>query len=303
MWATSVDPRDKFSVAPGLLARIARVESNMVPTLVQLAGSSCGSVSTRRSWWFQNLWRDATGLIVGGQPATKGEFPFIVAIKEGQDFKCGGVIISNRYVLTAAHCYSSTSKLEDFAVTVGEYDMSTTSEGTDQKTFGLQSVKNHESWVATKPENGYDISLFKLNGDITFGKYIQPICIPSSDSESTLRASTKTVYGWGYRSNSDSTPATILQKLNVNLTSESICKSSGKINGPNGSMLCSVGDGVGGICSGDSGGPLATKDDKGFFYSFGIVSYNTQIDCGIEGYPDVYTRVSYFLNWIQANAV
>ncbi|CAG0907564.1 unnamed protein product, partial [Darwinula stevensoni] len=156
--------------------------------------------------------------------------------------------------------------------------------------------------VASKAINGYDISLFKLNGPITFSNYIQPICIPSSDTESTLTSNTDTVYGWGYQSDAATAPATILQKLNVNLTPESTCRSSGYINGTSGSMICAVGAGSSGFCSGDSGGPLATKYSNGLTYSSGIVSY-TVGSCGNPNIPDVYTRVSYYVDWIRANAV
>uniref|UniRef100_A0A3Q2TPP1 Peptidase S1 domain-containing protein n=1 Tax=Fundulus heteroclitus TaxID=8078 RepID=A0A3Q2TPP1_FUNHE len=142
-----------------------------------------------------------------------------------------------------------------------------------------------------------DIALVELTSPVVLSEHVTPVCLPSGVDPPT--GSPCLVAGWGSLYE-DGPSADIVMEAKVPLLPQSTCKSAlGKELVTN-TMLC-AGYLSGGIdsCQGDSGGPLIYQDQiSGRFQLFGITSWGD--GCGEKGKPGVYTRVSAFSDWIQA---
>ena len=122
--------------------------------------------------------------------------------------------------------------------------------------------------------------------------YVQAINLPSSMQGTTGDC---VVSGWGTTSEGGSTPST-LRKVTVPVISDDKCRDAYGRNDIFDSNLCAGFDAGGkDSCQGDSGGPLYCSG-----YQAGVVSWG--YGCARPNYPGVYTEVSYFINWINANA-
>uniref|UniRef100_A0A3B4FM03 Serine protease 56 n=2 Tax=Haplochromini TaxID=319058 RepID=A0A3B4FM03_9CICH len=142
-----------------------------------------------------------------------------------------------------------------------------------------------------------DIALVELTSPVVLSQHVTPVCLPSGMEPPT--GSPCLVAGWGSLYE-DGPSADVVMEAKVPLLPQSTCKSAlGKELVTN-TMLC-AGYLSGGIdsCQGDSGGPLIYQDRiSGRFQLHGITSWGD--GCGEKGKPGVYTRVSAFSDWIQA---
>ena len=130
--------------------------------------------------------------IVGGRPADPNEWPWLAAlVTPGEGQYCGATLISDTYVLTAAHCVVQY-KPHQIKVKLGEYDFKKRGETRD-KTFAIESIKIHENWNDETYE--HDIAILRLKMRATFNKSIWPIGLPQSTSEYTNTRAF--VLGWG----------------------------------------------------------------------------------------------------------
>jgi secreted trypsin-like serine protease len=234
--------------------------------------------------------------IVGGTQAREYEFPWQVSLQtKGYNSRfCGGIIIDDIWILTAAHCLADTSA-SSWSVVVGEYQRSATYSSVRQ-TLTAQSLYIHQEYDASSKQN--DIGLIELAGNIVFNENIQPACLP--DSNDLYQGRKCQCSGWGQLYSSASSLPDYLQYVTLNITTDTYCRQAfpSKPSIYPG-MLCATdnrGDVTRDSCQGDSGGPLTLKDSTGKFYVVGIVSWG--IGCA-SGYPGVYTRVSDYQQWID----
>lgn len=137
-----------------------------------------------------------------------------------------------------------------------------------------------------------DIHLLKLNSSADITPAVQNISLPYNNSYVTP-GSPCSVAGWGDVSDFGRPPRALME-TEVNVLSRAVCNQLWRQDFF-GSMVCAAGPGSGnkGFCSGDSGGPLVCRDRVE-----GLVSFSGNF-CGDPRTPDVYTRVSAFLPWIQ----
>ncbi|XP_022826886.1 chymotrypsin-2-like [Spodoptera litura] len=152
--------------------------------------------------------------------------------------------------------------------------------------YSVDSILIHEKYDSSEIRN--DVSLIKVSRDIKFSDVVQPIELPVEDTGAGVDLF---LSGWGRLSYPGSLP---VQLQMINLTSLSVEQCQGvyqNINPVFSSQICSLTKSGEGACHGDSGGPLVA-DGK----VVGIVSWG--MPCA-RGYPDVYTRVYSFLDWIQ----
>uniref|UniRef100_A0A8D9EIF6 Serine protease easter n=1 Tax=Cacopsylla melanoneura TaxID=428564 RepID=A0A8D9EIF6_9HEMI len=260
---------------------------------------------------------DGNAKIVGGYPAELGEIPWIVqygAKNDGQfEYTCGGNLISERYVLTAAHCVNASADPEKFAVRLGEWSNTgdPDSQG-DLHAPPVQDIKvaeyiTHENYNSTKVATRNDIALIRLETTATLGFFVQPVCLPygaamSKDftSEDTLAA------GWGITNSSKPFPLpTILQAIKLTVADAAKCTEAYsniliEVNYNDG-QICVGGEEGKDACSGDSGGPLLWKgsfepDITVRTYLLGLTSFGN--DCALKGFPGVFTRTNFFMKWI-----
>uniref|UniRef100_A0A7M4ECW9 Complement factor I n=1 Tax=Crocodylus porosus TaxID=8502 RepID=A0A7M4ECW9_CROPO len=233
--------------------------------------------------------------IVGGNPATKGEFPWQVAIKEeggtGPSVYCGGVYIGGCWILTAAHCIRAT-RVHQYRIWSGLLD--TIQYNPEIDTFKLNKVIIHEKYNAGTYEN--DIALLEMKS-IDKGRpcslsYSIPACVPWSEYMFKPGHRCK-ISGWGLER--DSAKQFVLKWGYIDILSN--CTDIYKNRFFKGMECAGTYDGSIDSCKGDSGGPLVCFDSNNVAYVWGVVSWGE--NCGVAGYPGVYTKVASYFDWIS----
>jgi len=233
--------------------------------------------------------------IVGGRSATNNEFPWMAALVYEDVIICGGSVINDRYVLTAAHCVVSLTgkKRRKLRVYVKLFDKREMNSALYRRT---KSVHLHPAYNVYTSEN--DMALLKLNKKVPFSAQLQPICLPCPDVNLTAGENV-TVIGWGAVSESGETTET-LQKVILPIVDYSECYralSSYAFITLSPSMLCAgLLNGGQDSCQGDSGGPLVWKRN-GVWTQVGVVSWGE--GCARPNSYGVYSRLTAFIHWIS----
>ncbi|XP_058522673.1 complement factor I [Ochotona princeps] len=230
--------------------------------------------------------------IVGGKPAQVGEFPWQVAIKYDNKIKCGGIYIGGCWVLTAAHCVSTT-RTHRYQIWTGLIDW--IKPNSELKVEYVEKIIIHENYNGTSYQN--DIALMEMKPN-SHSKRCEipnsiPACIPWSPY---LFQANKTciISGWGREK--DNQKVYSLRWGEVNLVSN--CSQFYSNRYYEKEMECAgTMDGSIDACKGDSGGPLVCKDINNVNYVWGIVSWGE--NCGKPEFPGVYTKVANYFDWIS----
>ncbi|KAI4902244.1 hypothetical protein NFI96_020294 [Prochilodus magdalenae] len=233
--------------------------------------------------------------IVGGQTAGSGAWPWQVSLQINGGHFCGGSLISNNWILSAAHCFQSSSTSSASSLTVYLGMSSLEGSNPNMAVRYVSRIINHPSYISSGHNN--DIALLQLSSSVTYTDYIQPVCLAAAGS-SLGGGALVWVTGWGDISSSVSLPSPKnLQELEVPIVSNSNCENSyGSTITSN--MLCAgVPEGGKDSCQGDSGGPLVIKQNS-VWTQAGVVSFG--YGCAQPNYPGVYTRVSEYQDWINS---
>lgn len=134
----------------------------------------------------------------------------------------------------------------------------------------------------------------------TVADFIKPICLPTNGETSDV-GTRLVVAGWGRTEAGNTSPVKL--QLQVPVAEKSACSSRFRTASVTlrSTQLCAGGEARKDSCNGDSGGPLMTtfRNDSGQWYVEGVVSFGTQ--CGTQGWPGIYTRVSDYIEWIRNN--
>ncbi|XP_058483384.1 vitamin K-dependent protein C [Solea solea] len=254
--------------------------------------SSCGQLLIGRSSYTKQM----DGLLpwmVGGEVGKKGESPWQVLLLNARGlFHCGGVLISESWVLTAAHCLDTSLR---FKVRLGDYERFR-DEGTEVTLKVIRTFKHPDYNVRTVDN---DIALLRLETPAPLSEYIVPACLPGRDMAERvlhLNGTVTVVTGWGKEDLDESKFSSALNVIKVPLVSHSVC-SQHMSNNISDNVLCA---GILGqrkdACEGDSGGPMVTLYRDTWFL-VGLVSWGE--GCGREDKLGIYTKVSNYNTWIQ----
>jgi len=233
--------------------------------------------------------------------AQKDQWAWIAALmrlnkrtNSSQQF-CGGTLISDRYVLTAAHCLVGM-KPADLTVRVGEFDFND-QDNSQRYDLVVSRIIRHKDY---NQSNYYcDIALLQLQNQVQITREVLPVCLP--EETDPFEGKEATVVGWGTLSFGGPS-ATILQQLTIPVWSNNECESKIGLTVYD-VFLCAGLKDEGGhdACQGDSGGPLMIENENKQWSIIGVVSWGFK--CAQKGIPGIYTRVSQFKQWIYEHAV
>ncbi|XP_046389304.1 transmembrane protease serine 9-like [Ischnura elegans] len=224
--------------------------------------------------------------IVGGDVVHGREFPAMVSIRYGESHYCGGSILNDEWIVTAASCASMAAA--KYQVVVGSNKLN---EGgtTHQVTF----LRAHEKY-GTTPSKSYDIAVMKVSPKIEIGDGVGVVKLPADGDTPPAVGTTVTVIGWGVTADHGEFSNDLL-KIEVPIANHQTCSDLYYImtgRPVSEDQLCAGGEGGRDSCNGDAGGPLFLGD-----VMIGIVSWG--LPCAHPRYPTVYTLVSHFTTWIN----
>ncbi|XP_077290905.1 venom protease-like isoform X1 [Arctopsyche grandis] len=240
-------------------------------------------------------------LVYGGTAAERNEFPHMAALGyENEEigrieWDCGGTLISERWVMTAAHCMYNRQFSVKY-VRLGALNLNS------QEGFIYEIVdkKKHPGYSSQSKRN--DIALLKINSTVTYSNAILPACIHVGNQVNASRAM---AIGWGMTENG--TKSDVLIKVALDLFTNRVCRKKypGTFFNPGGIsediQLC-YGSKLESkdSCYGDSGGPIQVYNYRVHctYTIIGITSKGRS--CGIAGTPGIYTKVSAYVPWIES---
>merc|ERR1712055_823631 len=233
--------------------------------------------------------------IVGGHEAAHHEWPWQVALFIDDAWFCGGALISENYVLTAAHCADGASY---FDVMAGAHNVRASSEPNRVEITSYNGW-THPGWNSNDLSN--DLALIELPSALPMNDYISASCLPEAGDVPSV-GSLVSITGWGKPSDNAGGISPVLREVrDIPVISNSDCNDVYGIVGPG--VICIDTAGGRGSCNGDSGGPLIQKaggksaGDQ--WTQVGIVSFGASAGCEV-GMPAGFTRTEYYLDWIKS---
>ncbi|KAM8722380.1 prothrombin [Acanthopagrus schlegelii] len=250
--------------------------------------------------------------IVGGDDAEVASAPWQVMLykRSPQELLCGASLISDQWILTAAHCilyppWNKNFSTDDILVRLGKHNRAKFEHETE-KIVAIDEIIVHPKYNWRENLNR-DIALLHMRRPVVFSNEIFPVCLPSKKVARTMLTEgfKGRVTGWGNLKETWNPAARnlpkVLQQIHLPIVDEQICRSSTSVRITD-NMFCAGykpedaqrGD----ACEGDSGGPFVMKypaEDR--WYQMGIVSWGE--GCDRDGKYGFYTHVFRMARWMR----
>ncbi|XP_035533307.1 LOW QUALITY PROTEIN: prothrombin [Morone saxatilis] len=250
--------------------------------------------------------------IVGGDDAEVASAPWQVMLykRSPQELLCGASLISDQWILTAAHCilyppWNKNFTSNDILVRLGKHNRAKFERATE-KIVAIDDIIVHPKYN-WKENLNRDIALLHLRRPVTFTDQIHPVCLPTKKVAMTLMSEgfKGRVTGWGNLKETWNPSArnlpTVLQQIQLPIVDQDICRSSTSVRITD-NMFCAGfkpedakrGD----ACEGDSGGPFVMKYPvENRWYQMGIVSWGE--GCDRDGKYGFYTHLFRMTRWMR----
>ncbi|XP_075399005.1 serine protease 38 [Tenrec ecaudatus] len=232
------------------------------------------------------------GRIMGGQDAPERRWPWQVSLHYGGFHLCGGSILNEYWILSAAHCFQRAN-LHGYDVFAGLIKLNAAGQHTQW--FELNKVIIHPTYKLYHPV-GSDVALVQLKSPLEFSASVFPVCLATTEVTDWKLNCWAT--GWGL-SQPKGTPSEILQEARLTLIPRNVCRLLyGTPYTIRHDMLC-AGNIINTktVCEGDSGGPLVCEINQ-VWQQVGITSWGR--GCSHPMFPGVFANVSYFFPWIES---
>lgn len=245
---------------------------------------------------------DGGGKVVGGKEAKKGSHPWQVLFRfPEQPAHCGGALLNERWVLTAAHCFDllpADSKLSQIQVLLGKHNQFLSEPY--QLLAGIKNMVMHPKYDKVSQDS--DLALVELDSSIEFSDYVRPVALGDPGFIEKEYFGKPNVHGivsgWGKTETADHSK--VLMEIKVPIQRSVVCKASTELEITD-KMFCagySKGQTHRDTCKGDSGSPLVAEGG-GKYYAIGIVSFGEK-SCLSKGKYGFYVLVHKFMPWIKS---
>ncbi|XP_059476843.1 phenoloxidase-activating factor 3-like isoform X2 [Neocloeon triangulifer] len=262
-----------------------------------------------------------------GEEVKAGQLPWLAILRFSdngtQRFSCGGSLITDQYILTAAHCAKPLKKsMKLVSARLGEVNLASTCDQVAEpddllndisSVFGdllpkcaaePQDVEVDE--VRVHPEFSYDfiegfphdLALVRLKHKVKATMFVRPICLRGlhpDEGRQGREEGTAKVAGWGMTDMSEGPRSNELRQVAVKRVARQVCRDEHRVMVRERCQKC-AGSSDGSACMGDSGGPLLQEMGNTTLLA-GVVSYGS-FDCGTSAVPSVFSDVSCYLDWI-----
>ncbi|XP_066503140.1 granzyme B(G,H)-like [Hoplias malabaricus] len=214
--------------------------------------------------------------IMNGTEAKPHSRPYMVSVQRVKEHVCGGFLVSDLFVMTAANCWTGTEGAGVTAV-IGAHDL----KSNDFERIAVKEHHIHPEFHYPAPSN--DIMLLKLGKSTENSKNAAKISISKLNKDKHRCCS---IAGWG-RIKTKGKASNVLLETYIYVYKN--CETYWNYN----NMLCAGGD-KGGFCQGDFGGPQVCDNT-----AVGIASFTEKDNCDKPTKPNAYTDISAFMPWIN----
>ncbi|XP_022218641.2 transmembrane protease serine 12 [Drosophila obscura] len=236
--------------------------------------------------------------IFGGDVGNPHCFPYQVGMLLQRPkglYWCGGSLISEQHVLTAAHCVDMAKRALVF---LGANEIKNAKEkGQVRLMVPSSNFHIYPTWNPKRLKD--DIALIRLPHAVSFNDRIHPIQLPKRHYEyRNFKNKLAIASGWGRYATGVHAISNVLRYVQLQIIDGRTCKTNFPLS-YRGTNICTSGRNSRSTCNGDSGGPLVLQRRQSKKRVLvGITSFGSIYGCD-RGYPAAFTKVASYLDWIS----